>query len=198
VQGLILRFQSGVDRMPAGDPTRATLERSLDRAEQVLAEGRDRVTELRAPRGGATLGATLERLGAELAEEHGVAFSAALRGEGAPLPERVHDEAMHIGREALRNAFRHAGAGEVRLLVQQTAAELLLEVADDGRGMLPTQEHAAGLAGHWGLAGMRERARAIGARFTLESAPSEGTRVRLRARLRRPSFARRADDEETP
>ena len=189
VQGLILRFQSGVDRMAAEDPVRTALEHSLDRADQVLAEGRDRVSELRTPaRGRQTLGECLKRCGEELAEEHGLPFIAALRGEDAALPDRVQDEATHIGREALLNAFRHAGARTVRLVVQQTPGWLVLEVADDGRGMLPTQEHAAGLAGHWGLAGMRERARAIGARFTLESAPGEGTRVRLCVRLRPRAF----------
>ena len=185
VQGLILRFQSGVDRMPAGDATRATLERSLDRAEQVLAEGRDRVTELRAPaRGNATLGEGLKRLGEDLEVEHGPAFTATLRGEGAPLPDRVFDEARHIGTEALLNAYRHADAWNVRLVVQQTPSRLLLEVVDDGQGMLPTREYKAGRTGHWGIAGMRERARTIGARLTLNSAPGEGTRIRLDARLR--------------
>jgi signal transduction histidine kinase/ligand-binding sensor domain-containing protein len=189
VQGLILRFQSGVDRMAAEDPVRAALEHSLDRADQVLAEGRDRVSELRAPvRGRQTLGEGLKRCGEELAEEHGLPFAATLRGEDMPLPDRVQDEAAHIGREALLNAFRHAGAREVRLAVLQTPGWLVLEVADDGQGMLPTQEHAAGLAGHWGLAGMRERARAIGARFILETAPGEGTRVCLRVRLRPRAF----------
>jgi signal transduction histidine kinase len=184
VQGLILRFQSGVDRMPPGDATRATLERSLDRAEQVLAEGRDRVTELRAPpRGDATLGEGLKRLGEDLEAEHGPPFAATLRGEGAPLPDRILDEARHIGTEALLNAYRHADAWNVRLVVQQTPARLLLEVVDDGRGMLPTQEYKAGRTGHWGIAGMRERARTIGARLTLNSAPGEGTRIRLEVRL---------------
>ena len=185
VQGLILRFQSGVDRMPPGDPTRATLERSLDRAEQVLAEGRDRVNELRTPaRDDATLGEILKRAGEDLAAEHGIAFTATLRGEGAPLPDRVLDEARHIGGEALLNAYRHGEAKQVRLIVQQTPSRLVLEVIDDGRGMLPTQEYTAGRTGHWGVAGMRERARTIGARFTLTSAAGEGTAVRLQARLR--------------
>jgi signal transduction histidine kinase/ligand-binding sensor domain-containing protein len=185
VQGLILRFQSGVDRMSPADPTRATLERSLDRAEQVLLEGRDRVSELRTPaRESATLGEILKRIGEELAAEHGPNFSATLRGEGAALPDRVLDEARHIGAEALLNAFRHAEAKHVRLVVQQTPARLVLEVADDGRGMLPTQEYMAGRTGHWGVAGMRERARTIGARFTLASAEGEGTRIRLQVRLR--------------
>src|SRR6202012_2598831 len=89
VQGLMLRFQSGVDRMAPDDPTRATLERSLDRAEQVLLEGRGRVNELRTPaRDDATLGEILKRVGEDLGAEHGIAFTASLRGEGAPLPDR--------------------------------------------------------------------------------------------------------------
>jgi signal transduction histidine kinase len=185
VQGLILRFQSGVDRMPQDDPSRLALERSLDRAEEVLMEGRDRVNELRAPTGGsATLGEALARFGEELAAEHGHAFSAALRGEGESLPGHVRHEAEQIGREALLNAARHARAATVQLVVQQTPARLMLEVRDDGRGMPALREYAAGRAGHWGLAGMRERARSTGARFTLTSAEGEGTQIRLELRLR--------------
>ena len=176
VQGLILRFQSGVDRLPAEDPTRIALGRSLDRAEEVLMEGRDRVSELRAPAGGsATLGEALARFGEELA---------ALRGEGEPLPARVRHEVEHIGREALLNAAHHARAASVQLIVQQTPARVVLEVRDDGGGMPALREYAAGRAGHWGLAGMRERARSIGARFTLTSAEGDGTQIRLELRLR--------------
>ena len=191
VQGLILRFQSSVDRMQPGDATRVALERSLDRAEHVLAEGRDRVTDLRAStREDATLGELLERIGDDLAAEHGPSFSITLHGEGTPLPDRVFDEAHHIGAEALANAYRHAGATNVRLLLQQTPSRLVLEIADDGRGLLPTQEHIAGRTGHWGIAGMRERSRAIGGRFSLASAPGEGTRIRLDVRLRGGLLAR--------
>jgi signal transduction histidine kinase len=72
----------------------------------------------------------------------------------------------------------------VQLVVQQTPARLMLEVRDDGRGMPALREYAAGRAGHWGLAGMRERARSTGARFTLTSAEGEGTQIRLELRLR--------------
>jgi signal transduction histidine kinase len=185
MQGLILRLQSSVDRMPPEDLTRARLERSLNSAEQVLLEGRDRVSELRAPaRDAATLGDALSRIGESLAEEHGPTFITTRRGEGEPLPDRVFDEARHIGAEALLNAFRHAGAKQVRLIVQQTTSRLVLEVVDDGRGMLPTREYTAGRTGHWGLAGMRERARSIGARFTLTTVEGQGTRIRLQVRLR--------------
>src|SRR5262249_55411452 len=136
VQGLILRFQSSVDRMPAGDPVRTTLERSLDRAEQILREGRDRVSDLRSPEcGPQTLGEQLERMGQELADEHGLVFTASLRGEGQALSHRVCDEVAHIVREAILNAVRHAQAGELRLSLNQAPDELTVTIADDGRGM---------------------------------------------------------------
>jgi signal transduction histidine kinase len=190
VQGLILRFQSGVDRLAAGDPVRASLERSLDRAEEVLVEGRERVSELRAPGrsrstlGEATLGEALRRQGEELAAEHGAALIASLRGETEPLPDRVRDEAFKIGSEALLNAFKHSGAKQVWLTLHQTPSRLEIEVSDDGRGMAPTREYTAARTGHWGLVGMRERARAIGGTLTLTSSEGEGTQVRLVVRLR--------------
>jgi len=189
VQGLILRFQSGVDRMPREDPTRIALERSLDRAEQVLVEGRSHLTGLRAPASQvAALGEVLRRAGEDLSEAHGIAFSATLRGDESPLPDCVFHEARHIGAEALANAFRHARAHRVHLQLLQTATRLVMEVEDDGDGMPPTREYSAGRTGHWGIAGMRERARTIGGRFTLASAPGEGTLVRLEVALRaRPS-----------
>jgi signal transduction histidine kinase len=102
----------------------------------------------------------------------------------------VFDEAHHIGAEALANAYRHAGAGQVHLLLEQTTSWLVLEIVDDGRGLLPTQEYAAGRTGHWGIAGMRERAEAVGGRLTLTSAPGEGTRVRFEVRLCHGALAR--------
>jgi signal transduction histidine kinase len=190
VQGLILRFQSGVDRLAAEDPVRATLERSLDRAEEVLIEGRERLGELRAPGrsratlGESTLGEALRRQGEELAAEHGATLIATLRGETEPLPDRVRDEAFKIGTEGLLNALRHSGAKQVWLTLHQTPSRLELEVSDDGRGMAPTREYTAARTGHWGLVGMRERARAIGGALTLASSEGEGTQVRLVVRLR--------------
>lgn len=80
---------------------------------------------------------------------------------------------FRIVQEALHNALRHADAGEIRVEVTRRNARLLLEVADDGRGFEP------GAARGLGLASMRERADAVGAGLTVESAPGSGTRVRL-------------------
>jgi signal transduction histidine kinase len=77
-------------------------------------------------------------------------------------------------KEALTNAARHAQARTVAIEVARTAAGLRVEVADDGRGFDP----AAGEAGN-GLRSLRARAAALGADFTLRSAPGRGTAIRL-------------------
>ncbi|MDP9124474.1 MAG: histidine kinase [Pseudomonadota bacterium] len=186
VQGLILRLQANVNRMPSDDPIRQTLERTVDRAEEVLAEARGQVTGLRELRSRSVpLGRALIQAGEELALEHQRAFVAVVPDIDDALPDDLHDELLHIGLEALRNAFRHAGAAQVRLTLRRTAVLLVLEVADDGRGIARARERSATLGGHWGLSGMRERAHAIGARLHVDSVSGVGTRVRLHLRLRR-------------
>ena len=80
-----------------------------------------------------------------------------------------------IVQEVLTNAQRHAAAQRVMMTVQAEQRDLLIEVVDDGRGMiLPTSPTS------FGLLGMRERAHSIGGDLSIESAPGRGTRVGLR------------------
>lgn len=80
-----------------------------------------------------------------------------------------------IVQEVLTNAQRHAAARRVTMTVRAEQRDLLIEVADDGRGMiLPTSPTS------FGLLGMRERAHSIGGDLAIESAPGRGTRVGLR------------------
>lgn len=186
VQGLILRLQANVNRMATTDPVRGALERTVDRAEQVLTEARGQVTGLRDRRSrGVPLGRALAQAGDELALEHQRGFTAVVPEHDTALPDDLHEEVLHVGLEALRNAFRHAGAAQVRLTLRRTATLLVLEIADDGRGISRARERVAKHDGHWGLSGMRERAHAIGARLHVDSTPGDGTRVRLHLRLRR-------------
>ena len=47
MQGLIWRFQAATDRIPADEPARQLMEQSLDRADELLEESRDKVKDLR-------------------------------------------------------------------------------------------------------------------------------------------------------
>ena len=103
------------------------------------------------------------------------------------LPARVEAGLYRIAQEALTNITRHAQAHHIALALRQEGETLLLAVCDDGVGFDPEQlgRHtgAAGGEGHYGLVGMGERARLLGATLSLESAPGEGTRVEVRAPL---------------
>lgn len=92
-------------------------------------------------------------------------------------PADVEYAAFMIAREAIANALRHSQAGSIRVALRGDAASMALEIADDGNGMTPDRPAAS--PGHLGMVGMRERALAIGGRYSVESSPGVGTRVRL-------------------
>ncbi|MFI8203002.1 HAMP domain-containing sensor histidine kinase [Streptomyces sp. NPDC085937] len=96
------------------------------------------------------------------------------------LPSLDHETELviyRVAQESLTNAARHAEAGRVEVALRGTDRGVLLEVADDGRGIGAAREGA-------GLRGMRERALLIGATLDIWS-PDEvsrtgtGTRIRL-------------------
>lgn len=95
------------------------------------------------------------------------------------------EEAFHLFRivqEALFNVRRHAGASQVRVLLRLTPeGGCELEVEDDGRGFR-VEEVMAASAGHFGIRMMQERARLIGAEFSVESSPGRGARIRVHRR----------------
>src|ERR1700691_6635678 len=90
----------------------------------------------------------------------------------------IPDEVYCIGREALLNAFMHAHANRIEIEVEYASKHLRLLVRDDGRGIDP-QVLYSGREGHWGLVGIRERSRRIGAHLRLRSRIGAGTEVDL-------------------
>ena len=89
---------------------------------------------------------------------------------------------MRIAGEAISNVERHARATEISIRLNYGRDSLHLEVRDDGCGFaIPSVRE---LPGHYGLKGMGERARVIGAELKVESAPGQGTAVLLSVPLR--------------
>src|SRR6202167_6207162 len=84
-----------------------------------------------------------------------------------------------MARELLRNAFRHADAQKIEAEIRYDSARLRLRIRDDGKGIDPKVLREGGRAGHWGLPGIRERAKQIGARLDLWSEAGAGTEVEL-------------------
>jgi signal transduction histidine kinase len=86
-------------------------------------------------------------------------------------------ELNYIGREAISNAFRHAGASEITFNLKCEPKCVTLTIADNGREFDLKAQAINAHAGHWGLRGMKERAETIGAVFECRGAEMTGTKV---------------------
>jgi signal transduction histidine kinase len=98
------------------------------------------------------------------------------------LPPTVEEELFWITQEALNNVVKHAQAREVTVRLELGGEEVELEVRDDGVGFELTE---AGRSGGVGLGSMQERAARVGGELAIESAPTGGTRVTVRAKVPR-------------
>jgi len=81
-------------------------------------------------------------------------------------------------REAVVNAIRHSHADQIAVEVDYSSRTLLVSVRDNGCG-IDDQILKTGREGHWGLAGMRERAERIGATLEVLSRVNSGTEIQL-------------------
>jgi signal transduction histidine kinase len=178
---LVLTAEAAVtqlDRDPAA--ARQQVERLGELAREALEELRSLILGLRPP--------DLERDGLEgalrkeiemLGRVHGVdvALSSDGVGNGADH-DRARDLAvLRIANEALHNALHHAQAKHVEVRLAHPGRALVVEVRDDGLGFEPLQPELR--SRHLGLTSMEERARELGGRLEIRSAPGTGTTVRL-------------------
>jgi len=91
---------------------------------------------------------------------------------------------FRILQEALANVGHHSHAGRVEVDLRAVDGDLLLTISDDGSGFDADQSAlAASSPGSFGLVGMRERARLIGAELEVSSEPQSGTRISVRVPL---------------
>ncbi|GAB3258183.1 ligand-binding sensor domain-containing protein [Chitinimonas naiadis] len=182
MQGLMLRLQiAGKHAHTDADKAQAMIEQVLDQADQLMAEGRDQIMALRADIQFADgIPRALGLIGTTLADEHGNFFQLLIEGEPRDIQCAARDAIYGIGREALFNAYRHAQARKIELELIYGAEHLQLRIGDDGRGLDQAELEAAQRPGHWGWAGMRERADRIGAQLDIWSQPDKGTEVVLK------------------
>jgi len=129
----------------------------------------------------------LERLPELVAgvEQAGVHVTLEVADDLGDVPAYADVSAYRIVQEAITNVVRHAHASSARVVVRREGEELVLEIADDGRGS--TAEAAEG----HGIAGMRERVAALGGTF--EAGPVVGGGFRVAARLPLARGAQRRD-----
>jgi len=186
LHGLMFEFQAARN-MFCKRPNEAlqALDNAITGTEQAIVESQDAIADLRStamceddlPQ---LLRLTGESLAtAQTGERKSPSFGLIVEGQQRVLTTAIQDEVYRIGREVLRNAFRHAQATRVQAEIRYGKDQLRLRVWDDGRGMDPRVMEMGIRPGHWGLPGVRERAHQIGAKLDVRSEAGTGTEIQL-------------------
>ncbi|MFE1753552.1 sensor histidine kinase [Streptomyces anandii] len=172
----VINVQAGVGlALLDTDPEQARTALTTIKAasKEALGEVRQVLDTLRAP--GAAPRAPVPGLGRlpELVEQAaGAGLTVEVEGEAPPLPPGADLAAFRIVQEALTNVVRHSGSRRARVRLAHEGGVLRLRVDDDG----PATGADAGGSGN-GLAGMRERAAALGGTIDAGERPDGGWRV---------------------
>jgi signal transduction histidine kinase len=186
VQGLMFSFQAARNLLPGRtEEAIHTLDGAIRAGDEAIAEGRDAIQGLRAePALEGNLEHLLRAAGNELARSSGAegepaAFQIIVEGARQPLSPLLQDEVYRIAREILRNAFHHAHASRIEAEIAYDSQFFRLRIRDNGKGIDRKILEAGARQGHWGLPGVRERAKRIGARLNLWSELGAGTEAEL-------------------
>jgi signal transduction histidine kinase len=179
VQALILRFQLVADDISPEDPSRRALEEALDRADNVLAEGRDRVHDLRMIGGSDDIEHMILEIARKQVFSPATQIAVVTEGEPRPLDPLVWDEVARIANEALFNIWRHAQAKQIAIRIGFQPDGFSVRFRDDGVGIAEDVLRNGQRDGHFGLPGMHERATKIQSRLVVQRAPGGGTEVNL-------------------
>jgi signal transduction histidine kinase len=160
-------------------PAHIYLDLARRMAQHSLTEARRSVMDLRsAALTNQGLPAALESGARNWAEGSPVRLHIAVTGEVRSLPEDVEQNLLRIAQEAVTNAQKHASPSKISVTLHGEGKTLKLNVADDGCGFEP-DDAFAGMGGHFGLIGIRERAERIGGELRLDSHPGRGTNVEV-------------------
>jgi signal transduction histidine kinase len=151
----------------------------MERADRAIAEGRSAVYDLRSSATATNdLAEAVNAVGNELSNDNAAAFNLMVEGPTRDLHPIIRDEIYRISREALSNAFEHAHARHIEAEISYGLRAFRLRIRDDGEG-IPAEVLEQGRAGHFGLPGIRERAKQIGAELTIWSRLGSGTEIDL-------------------
>lgn len=160
-------------------PERAN--KHLELARQLLASSREdlrrSIWNLKAdPLERLTFPEALREVAAGRIEGLGIGLSIKSQGVERALPDSVSGNLLLLLQEAITNALKHADPKNIEITMEFEPRAFTLIIRDDGRGFDP--DAVAGPAtGHFGLQGMRERAKRFGGEISIRSAPGQGTVV---------------------
>jgi signal transduction histidine kinase/ligand-binding sensor domain-containing protein len=177
--GIGMQLETAEELTPDDARAKRPLERALALSRSAIASGRLTLQELRSR---AMTGSALVEILRGTAEAYAQTDSSTVQyiveGDERPLCPEFAEEVSEISQEALRNALKHAGNSAIVVRLHFGTKSFDLSVRDEGSGMSDAVMRM-GAAGHYGLAGMRERAARISATIFIHSAPGSGTTVQV-------------------
>jgi signal transduction histidine kinase/ligand-binding sensor domain-containing protein len=184
-QGALMKFHAVSFLLPdRPDEARKSLDAVIEQAQRAVNDGRNAVQGLRSSTIvtndlAAAIRAVGEEIAADQTGQQCPEFRVNVEGESRDLAPLVRDEVHRIASEAVRNAFRHAQAGRIDVEIRYERQQLHLRVLDDGKGIDQRILAEGGHAGHFGLAGMQERAKLLGGKMAIFNRPDRGTEAEL-------------------
>jgi signal transduction histidine kinase len=183
---LLQTFQAALIQMQAAymmfwrEPERAIkiLEKAMTTSEDAIKEGRDAIQNIRSSTVEKNdIARALRIAGDQMAAQGSATFEVRVQGSSRDVHPILRDEVYRIALEGMRNAFQHAQANAIQAEIVY-GDSLKVRISDDGKGIDPATVNQR-RAGHYGLAGMRERAESIGGNLEVSSAPGVGTEIQL-------------------
>jgi signal transduction histidine kinase len=180
VEGLAMTASVLPKRCERDPAAAASLARQLvGDARQAALEARALMTDLR-PTEDFSLADAVRRRADSLAERLGIDVQVSCNVTGE-APSTAKHELLRILGEAVINAARHGGAKRVEVTLEASGSAVQMSVTDDGCGLPgPVDLESLKADGHFGLAGMQERAASIGGTLSIGTARDGGTSVVLR------------------
>ncbi len=177
--GLIMDLSMLARKMPTSlGPLKEKAEAFEDEAKDLVKAVRKIATSLRPGiLDDMGLVAAIEWQAGEFASRTGIPCVCDCPGFAGEIDPNRAIGVFRILQEALTNVVRYSQARSVRIEFREEAGQVVLKVADDGRGITPAE--ASGTA-TLGLAGMRERARLLGGEVRISGSPGKSTSVELR------------------
>ena len=176
VAGLVLQLEAVKAHLASERVDRASsiVDQALTRARGTLSESRAAIDNLRSAPGNVeeSVRENVDRF----TQGTGIPCELELSVQANQLSPGIADHGLSILSEALANVAKHAQATKVNVRFRVHKDMLALEVRDDGRGF---DQHLENGKGHYGLLGMRERARLTGGDLKIESNDGPGTTVRF-------------------
>ncbi|MCI0416212.1 histidine kinase [bacterium] len=175
VAGVVLQLETA--QSSSEENSIKHVDRALQLARQSVREVRRAIGDLRplslAP---ADFPEAIRSMVSQQLQDTNLAFRFDVSGSPVPLSENIQAEVLRICQESVQNTIKHGRAQNLSVKINYEPTSVNLSVIDDGCGF---NVQSASSNGHYGLAGMRERAARMGAQCSIRSSSGQGTFVEI-------------------